>query len=450
MCRGRGPNSIEVTEPGTCGTLRDVQKAQGTWWERLVAPHPAVTEIGERRRAQLLSTLLLIIIGLGLASGVVQLATIPSFVSTFIVMLGALVVLFLAYVLSRSAHPSAAAWVASLAPIAACIAVAVENPDDRVWYAFMMVGVLLASVFLSPRAAATVGAIAVASVVGVVLGVDGMQHSDRYLPPLMFHAVFTPLLVVAAHHRNRVEAERIEARVALEEKLRESRRLEVLGQMAGSIAHDFNNLLAIAYANVGLARRRSGGNPEIDEIESVCKRSTALTQQLLAFVRRQAVDPVVLDVRPIVERLEPLLRRLLGPSVKLQISAANDLASVRADPTQLEQILLNLAANARDATGGEGTVTIDQENAERNGDSYVLVSVRDDGEGMDEDTAKRIFEPLFTTKEGTGTGLGLATVHGLVLQSGGLIEVESAPGQGSCFRVLLPAVAVSRDDSRES
>ncbi len=245
----------------------------------------------------------------------------------------------------------------------------------------------------------------------------------------------------------------------LEAQLRQAQKLEAIGRLAGGVAHDFNNLLTAILGNAELglqAAMRSGGvDPAVAEslkqIERSAQRAAALTRQLLAFSRRQVSQPSAVGLAALVRSAEPMLRRLLAENITLQVRVPPQIRAVRADEAQLEQVLLNLVVNARDALRDGGQLTISLEDVElhqpdphEHGElppgSYVCLTVRDTGCGMDAATLERIFEPFFTTKElGRGTGLGLATVYGIVKQSGGHIAAQSTPGRGSTFRVWLPA-----------
>ena len=232
----------------------------------------------------------------------------------------------------------------------------------------------------------------------------------------------------------------------LEEQLRQSQKMEAVGQLAGGIAHDFNNMLTAitGYAEL-LAYSFDEGDPRADDVEQVRKaaaHAAALTRQLLAFSRKQVLLPQRLDVNEVVRGLESMLARTLGGEVELTTSLAETLAPVETDPDQLAQVVLNFALNGRDAMPAGGCLTITTSDVERDSEPFVCVEVTDTGIGMDEETRNRVFEPFFTTKDtGKGTGLGLATAYGFVSQSGGRIEIESALGEGSTFRVLLPAAA---------
>jgi PAS domain S-box-containing protein len=233
----------------------------------------------------------------------------------------------------------------------------------------------------------------------------------------------------------------------LEAQLRQAQKMEAVGRLAGGIAHDFNNLLTAisGYSEFlfsGLEDERLRRHAE--EIKKAAARAAALTGQLLAFSRRQVLQPRVLDLNAVVSDMDSLLRRLIGEDVELIVMLEPELANVQADPTQVEQVIVNLAVNARDAMPTGGAVTIQTANVVTGDGAFVELRLADTGIGMTEEQRQQLFDPFFTTKEG-GTGLGLATVYGIVDQSGGTIEVQSSPGMGSTFRILLPAVADEAD-----
>jgi PAS domain S-box-containing protein len=244
-----------------------------------------------------------------------------------------------------------------------------------------------------------------------------------------------------------------------DDQLRQAQRMEAIGRLAGGIAHDFNNLLTAIQGHVQfLLDDLPAGHPstqDAHEIKKAADRATSLTRQLLTFSRRQESQSRVVCLNEIIAEMGNLLRRVINEDIQLQTSLASDLAPVRADPGQIEQVIMNLVVNARDAITGGGTITIrtanvelDDAYAERKLEvgpgPYVLLSVSDTGIGMDRETQSHVFEPFFTTKDrGKGTGLGLATVYGIVKQSGGHIWVYSEPGHGTTFKIYLPRVAES-------
>jgi PAS domain S-box-containing protein len=248
----------------------------------------------------------------------------------------------------------------------------------------------------------------------------------------------------------------ITERKKLEQQLRQAQKVEAIGQLAGGIAHDFNNLLGIIIGYSEIFEERLGlGDPlrpKAEQIKKAGRRAASLTRQLLAFSRQQALEPKVLDLNAVIADTLKMLRRLIDENVELVAVPEPALGRVSADQGQIEQIIMNLTVNARDAMPHGGKLTISTSNAEMDDafvrrnpgavpGSYVVLSVGDTGCGMDHETQAHIFEPFFTTKgEGKGTGLGLATVYGVVKQSGGYISVESEPGKGSTFRIYLPRI----------
>ena len=238
----------------------------------------------------------------------------------------------------------------------------------------------------------------------------------------------------------------------LEDQFHQSQKLESVGRLAGGVAHDFNNLLTVILSGVDGLREdlRSGRPPRLDEVEEIYtagRRASDLTRQLLAFARKEAIAPVVVDLNAALCGTEKLLRRVLGEDVELLVEPRPGLWPILCDPGQVEQVILNLSVNARHAmpTGGKLTLSARNVPAEAlpdgpgRGGEWVALSVRDTGVGMTAEVKAHLFEPFFTTKEpGKGTGLGLATVYGILRQSGGQVEVESAPGKGSCFELFFP------------
>jgi PAS domain S-box-containing protein len=260
--------------------------------------------------------------------------------------------------------------------------------------------------------------------------------------------------------------ERIESQAALhtlEQQLIQSQKLEAIGQLAGGVAHDFNNILSVIIGYGELVLEECAADdprrPDIDELLSAARRAAALTRQLLAFSRRRVIQHELVDLNAVVSNLQIMLARIIGEDIKLTVSPYPGRASIRTDPTQIEQILLNLTVNARDAMPEGGSITISTDMASLGSESasllpgvapgnFVELVFSDTGSGMDAETQRRAFEPFFTTKPaGKGTGLGLSTVYGIVQQCGGHIRLESEPGRGTRFRLYFPRAAATSSDA---
>jgi two-component system cell cycle sensor histidine kinase/response regulator CckA len=252
---------------------------------------------------------------------------------------------------------------------------------------------------------------------------------------------------------------------ALERQLRQAQKMEAVGQFAGGVAHDFNNLMGVilGYSEL-LEEQFDSSDPsrkKIEQIHKAATRAASLTTQLLAFSRQQVLQPVVMDLNATITEMDKILSRLIGEDIEVVTVLEPHLGRVKADPSQIEQILMNLAANARDAMPRGGKLTIETVNvdldeayARQRADvrpgPYVMLAVSDTGVGIDKETQAHIFEPFFTTKGlGKGTGLGLSTVYGIVKQSGGYISVYSEMGQGATFKVYLPRIEGAPSHPRE-
>jgi signal transduction histidine kinase len=258
------------------------------------------------------------------------------------------------------------------------------------------------------------------------------------------------------------EAEERRQRKRLEQHVHQLQKFEAIGRLAGGVAHDFNNLLGVILGQSEILLEQSQDERMTHGLQMIlgsARRGAGLTRQLLAFGRRQVLKPKVLNINTILADVEKLLQRVIGEDVELDFQMDAGLGNVEADPAQLEQVIVNLATNARDAMSGGGKLTIATSNVSLDDGyadrrvvkpgRYVQLAVRDTGCGMDEETQSRVFEPFFTTKEqGKGTGLGLATVYGIVKQSGGYIWVYSEPGHGTSFKIYLPMVEAPAESSQ--
>ena len=298
----------------------------------------------------------------------------------------------------------------------------------------------------------------------LVSGVRALEKGD-FSYPLESSGGDEVTEVTAAFVRMRAHMEKSQdEQRQLEERLRQAHKMEAVGRLAGGVAHDFNNLLTIIRGNSDLLIDREGSDNFhrrcVEQIQKAAGRAVSMTRQLLAFSRMQVLQPRVIELNTIVVEMGKMLPRLIGEHIEFVFLPDPKLASVKADPGQIEQVILNLAVNARDAMPNGGNLTVTTSNISMDeGEAgrrppmtpgqYVLLSVKDTGHGMDEATKTHIFEPFFTTKEvGKGTGLGLATVYGVVKQSGGFIWVISSPGKGTTFEIYLPQASgpVSKPD----
>ncbi len=340
------------------------------------------------------------------------------------------------------------AWVLMLAGTSAVVTTAVREGASSQAAGNLVLPVVMAVLILGWRGALTIG------VPGVLLiGTMGvLERAGLFHPAAETHglgvfaivqvsAVMVMLLVFDGVRLALVEAQR-----ELEAQLARAHRLEAVGRVAGGVAHDFNNLLTVILANASLLAETTHDDPSVADIRAAAQRGSQLTKQLLAFSRQQKLEPRTFDLAAQVSEERVLLGRLIPESIKIEVERPPHPVWVHADPGQISQVVLNLVVNARDAMPGGGRLHITVARAD---EERVRLEVRDTGVGMDPHTLERAFEPFFTTKGAVGTGLGLATVHGIVTQSGGQIRVRSGVG-GTTFEVTLPAGDGADEPTRQS
>jgi signal transduction histidine kinase len=316
----------------------------------------------------------------------------------------------------------------------------------------MLIAVILASVFFSMRTAVVVAVAIFATLCVLPIWVIELRAPDRLVPLLALHGVLSPLLLVAANHQAAVERESRNELARMDARLMQIESLDRLARRAGSTAHDLNNLLTVIGANVSSldAEPRLRLSQELSEIRLAVSRAGSLSRQLLVSAREGSLRPELLDVGGAIHDFEPLLRRAAPPPVRIALRASPDLPRVKINTLHLEQVLINLVINARDAMPEGGALTIectevlvesadDPEHHEVRPGRYVRIAVMDGGVGMDPTTLARVFEPFFTTKGKTGgTGLGLAIVHEIVVLAHGYVKAKSTPGAGTTFCIYLP------------
>jgi signal transduction histidine kinase len=429
----------------------------------LVAPAAGIERSGERRRAQLLAGLLLVLVSLGVLSGLVQLATVPNFLPTFLVMTGALTLLAAAYGVARTRAYRLAAIVTCAAPVAACLAVAVHDPDDPVALSFMVLGVLFASVFLSTRAALlTVVAVLAATAVAAIIA-PPLRSPDRVVPAVAFQVIVSALLVLAARQRHRIEAEH-EARLgeteAMLRRTDEDRRglqsqlaaltpLATTGRVTAGLAHDLSNLLML----IVHAHREQEPPQEaaLRQAELAGEVSIRLIRRMLLLARGgdQPGERTLVDLNTVLQDSEELLTCALGKSCQLVTRYHERPLPVWVDELDLQRILLNLAANARQAMPEGGTVTLETcpadlappRSVELPPALYAAIVLADSGTGLPAETMSRTPGPSAPRRGGGGFGLGLGIVADLARRQEALIDVWSQPGQGTRFTIFLPRSA---------
>jgi signal transduction histidine kinase/CheY-like chemotaxis protein len=416
---------------------------------RLFDAHPSLTEPDVRRQSVLLGRSLVVVMLLFVFVDGALDATSPDYTPPWAgygILIGTIA-------LNRAGYFRAASILAtSLFSIVAFVLVytgSVVTPSLTLSY--LALGPMLGTFFLPIRGVVALTLLNLLGIVLVGLVTPSLHgHTAVLIGPFSTTAMLGALAAFYMHHRNTIEADRRAELQRSEEQLRKAQKLEALGRLAGGIAHDFNNVLMVILGNSGVLRYRGQASQELDRIEAAATSAATLTRQLLAFGRGAVLEPTVLDLEKVVRGTTAMVARLIGEDITIACRIDAPPWPTRLDQSLIEQVILNLATNARDAMPEGGTLEISIENvtlapgdprlgkAHAPGD-YVRLSVRDDGEGMDEATQQHVFEPFFTTKpRGKGTGLGLAMVFGTVSQSGGFLELASAKGQGARFDLYFP------------
>jgi signal transduction histidine kinase len=401
------------------------------WYERLIAPSGHLTDIADREQARLLAAFLLVLVALGWTVGIVQLVLVPGFLTRFAFGAGALTVLSASYGLIRSRHFRIGGVLACVAPPIACVAIGLTEPADQAWWAFAEIGVLLAVIILQVRTALIIG-VAVAAGVAAVLVLRPGGPID-IASALAFHAVVTPLAILGAIHRNRIERQRQQALVDLEA----ASQMATVGHLARGIAHDFNNLLMVVQANVPVMPDGAADTNGARDVHEAVARARDLNRQLFAYAGRMTGTREVMDLRDAVRSMERLVRLAAGTRVVVVTHYDPDTVPVALGRSQFSQVIVNLAFNAREAmptSGGTLRISVARDAAAMQG----VVTVQDTGAGMPAHVLAHLFEPFFTTKGDRGTGLGLVTVRAIMREHGGDVAVESAEGLGTTFRLSLP------------
>jgi signal transduction histidine kinase len=440
-------------------------KLDQNWRSRWFVPGPVLVPlggssvavldgVGRRHRSELLARLLLTLVGLGLLSGLVQLAAVPDFLSTFLAMTVALAFLAGAYAISRTPAYRIAAVIACIAPTVACLAVVVQNPDDRIALSFMLLSVVFATTFLSTCGACVMAAIVLTAVGLATILVPPLRSPERWIPVTAFHGIMSALLVLAAKQRNRIEAEQdrrvqdAEARLGsaetrtreVETQLLAAQRFATVGRLSAGVGHDLNNLLALLLnAHQGLDAKDERVAEVLRQVEAAGAMAKKLVSQMITLARSGgetgAQEPV--DVNAVLRQAGALLSCAAGGHCELSIRCADRPLLVRIDPLDLQRILLNLAANGGKAMPTGGTLRIEVFGPHDR--RVAAIAITDSGKGMDRDMIARSFEPFVSTRSAEGGfGLGLSIVADLLRRHGGHLEVWSEPGRGSRFTLLLP------------
>ena len=409
-----------------------------------------VAEVGDRRSRELVATLVIIIAVLAAIATTARTIADPAGAPTAVVVpVAVLASLGLISWLNRGRHHRLAAFLFCVGPIWTNLIEGLRSPQGPIWYGLIPLGVILGGGLLRPRAVIVLAVVGPVVALTVVLARADVVTADRGLLIVFYVAATSGIAAGMAQFRARVEAARHAEVERLSAQLASADRLESIGRLAGGVAHDFNNLLAVMMLSAEAVR--AGQLDALDDLTSAGDRAAALTRQLLAFSHHRGGQRIRVRVDHAIESLRPLLRRLMPENQELTF-ALEAAATVELEDQQLEQLVINLAANARDAMPKGGRIEIATAVIEvaagaappRQPGTFVALTVRDHGVGIDPTDQAHLFEPFFTTKPlGQGTGLGLASVYGIVRRAGGWVEVDSAPARGTLVTIALPVATPS-------
>jgi signal transduction histidine kinase len=418
------------------------------WWERLVSPADSLRELGARKKARLLAALLVFTIFAFACADAVFVLTKPGYVPPWF----GYATLLTVYGLSRSRqHVWGAAMFALMFPLVAVILVVTGGAvESLVTLGFLVCGPMLGTIFLATPGIIALTAFNIAALLALpTLAPNVGLSTPQFVGLIVINGIVGGLSILHIHHRDTLEREREAALREAESRLRQAQRLEALGRLAAGVAHDFNNLLLVIRGNAEL-QELERTSEETRSILHAVASGEALVRRLLTAGRQASMRLELGDGNAITRSALEMIRKLLGERFELRLELELALWPVRLDAQQVEQALLNLATNARDAMPNGGRLTLRTHNRKlsdkdldevghaRPGE-WVAIEVEDDGQGMSEDVRRRVLEPFFTTKPtGKGTGLGLAMVHGMVTQSGGFVRVRSQVGRGTSVELLFP------------
>ena len=418
--------------------------APGGWWDRLVAPSPHLVSPTARLQARLLAAFTLVLVPVGALSALIQWLVVPGFDVAVVEVLAAVGVMFGAYALARSRHARVGAVLASVVPTPMSVAVGLTTPHDRIWYAFSVLGVLFAGMFVSTRFAALLVAAGAAGIVLVSRLQPAFADPALWVPALFFHVGTSALLIVALRYRDAIADARRRALLDAQAVVAFARRRELVAELSAGLAHDFNNVLAALYGVLDEIEQASPTAPRcIEGLREMTRRVSEMTRRVAALGRPAAGTRGPIDLRAVTNSIAPLLERVCASE---DVALAVDLPTetgpwIAGDAALVEHILFNLVTNARDASPAGATVSV---SVSQEGDEAVL-RVTDRGPGIAPADRVRIFEPFYSTKgEERGSGLGLSVVRRFSQELGGRVEVESRAGVCTTFEVRLPRIEAPR------